>query len=70
MKAGTDPDRVKAIGDSLERMSRTEEFKNYLASEFADPNSFVPLADARKFIQKMLDSVRKEAAEAGLKTAK
>lgn len=70
MKAGTDPDRVKAIGDSLERMSRTEEFKNYLASEFADPDSFVPLADARKFIQKMLDSVRKEAAEAGLKTAK
>ena len=70
MRAGTDPNRVKIIGDSLEKLAGTEDFKRYLASEYADPDSFVPLRDARKFIQKMLDSVRKEAAEAGLKTAK
>ena len=70
VKAGTDPQRVKVIADSLERMSKTPEFKDYLASEFADPESFVSLSDARSFIQRMLDSVRKEASEAGLKTAK
>ena len=42
MKAGTDPARVKVIADSLERMSRTQEFKEYLSSEYADPESFVP----------------------------
>jgi tripartite-type tricarboxylate transporter receptor subunit TctC len=70
MKAGTDPARVKAIGDSLERMSQTAEFKAYLASEYADPGSFVPLAKAHDFLQQMIDSVRKEASEAGLKTSK
>jgi tripartite-type tricarboxylate transporter receptor subunit TctC len=70
MKAGTDPARVKVIADSLERMSQTPEFKAYLTSEYADPDSFMPLSKARTFLQSMLDSVRKEATEAGLKTAK
>ncbi len=69
MKAGTDPARVKVIADSLEKMSKTAEFKEYLSSEYADPDSFVPASKARQFIQQMLDAVRKEAAEAGLKTA-
>jgi tripartite-type tricarboxylate transporter receptor subunit TctC len=70
MKAGTPPSRVKVIADSLERMSRTPEFKAYLASEYADPASFVPLSKARGFLQQMIDSVRREASEAGLKAAK
>ena len=70
MKAGTDPARVKVIADSLERMSQTAEFKAYLASEYADPDSFMPLSKARGFLQQMLDSVRKEASEANPKAAK
>jgi len=69
MKAGTDPARVKVIADSLEKMFKTAEFKEYLSAEYADPNSFVPVSKARPFIQQMIDSVRQEAAEGGSKAA-
>jgi tripartite-type tricarboxylate transporter receptor subunit TctC len=68
MKAGTDPQRVKVISDALTKMSRTPEYQAYLKEEFAAPNSFVPASEARQYLQKMLDGVRKEAASAGLKT--
>jgi tripartite-type tricarboxylate transporter receptor subunit TctC len=68
MKAGTDPQRVKVISDALTKMSRSPEYQAYLKDEFAAPNSFVPASEARQYLQKMLDGVRKEAASAGLKT--
>lgn len=68
MKAGTDPQRVKTISDALTKLSATPEYQAYLKDEFAAPNSFVPAADARPFLQKMLDVVRKEAVSAGMKT--
>jgi tripartite-type tricarboxylate transporter receptor subunit TctC len=68
MKAGTDPQRVKVISDALSKMSHTPEYQAYLKDEFAAPNSFVPASEARQYLQKMLDVVRKEAVSAGLKT--
>jgi len=68
MKAGTDPQRVTVISDALTKMSRTPEYQAYLKDEFAAPNSFVPASEARQYLQKMLDGVRKEATSAGLKT--
>ncbi len=68
MKAGTDPQRVKIISDALTRLSKTPEYQAYLNDEYAAPDSFVPASEARPYLQKMLDQVRKEATSAGLKT--
>ena len=68
MKTGTDPQRVKTISDALTKMSRTAEYQAYLKEEFAAQDSFVPASEARQYLQKMLDGVRKEAVSAGMKT--
>lgn len=68
MKAGSDPQRVKTISDALTKIAATPEYQAYLKDEFAAPNSFVPASEARQFLQKMLDVVRKEAVSAGMKT--
>ena len=68
MKAGTDPQKVKIISDALTKLSKTPEYQAYLRDEYAAPDSFVPASEARPYLQKMLDQVRKEATSAGLKT--
>lgn len=68
MKAGTDPQKVKVISDALTKLSKTPEYQAYLKDEYAAPDSFVPASEARQYLQKMLDQVRKEATSAGLKT--
>ncbi len=67
MKAGTDPQRVKTISDALIKMSRTPEYQAYLKDEMAALDSFVPASEARQYLQKMLESVRREEASAGIK---
>lgn len=67
MKAGTDPQRVKVVGDALARMAKTPEYQAYLKSELAAPDSFVPAKDAGRYMQQELDALRKEAAVAGMK---
>jgi len=63
MRAGTDPARVQVIANALAKMAASDEYKAYLKGEWAAPDSFVPAKDARAYIQKTLDNVRKEAAE-------
>ncbi len=63
-RAGTDAALIQVLANALERMAASEEYKNYLRSEMAAPDSFVPARNARAYIQKTLDNVRKEAAEA------
>lgn len=64
MRTGTDPARVEVIAKALEKMAATDEYKAYLKGEWAAPDSFVPSKNARAYIQKTLDNVRKEAADA------
>ena len=63
-RAGTDPERVRVLATALERMAASDEYRQYLRGEYAAPDSFVPAREARAYIQKTLDNVRKEAAEA------
>ena len=63
-RAGTDPERVRVLATALEKMAASEEYRQYLRGEYAAPDSFVPAREARAYIQKTLDNVRKEAAEA------
>ena len=60
-RAGTDPKRVKVISDALAKAAATQEYKDYLADQYADANSFVPADRARAFLEKELQSMRKFA---------
>lgn len=61
MKKGTDPQRVKVISDALAKAAATQDYKDYLKDQYADPNSFVPADRARAFLEKELQSMRKFA---------
>jgi tripartite-type tricarboxylate transporter receptor subunit TctC len=60
-RAGTDAKRVKVISDALAKAAATQEYKDYLADQYADANSFVPAERARAFLEKELQSMRKFA---------
>ena len=60
-RAGTDPKRVKVISDALAKAAATKEYKDYLADQYADANSFVPADGARAFLEKELASMKKFA---------
>ena len=61
LKAGTDPKRVKVISDALAKAAATKDYKDYLADQYADANSFVPAARARAFLQGELKAMQKFA---------
>lgn len=61
VRAGTDPKRVKVISDALAKAAATQDYKDYLADQYADANSFVPAEQARAFLEKELQSMRKFA---------
>lgn len=60
-RAGTDAKRVKVISDALAKAAATQEYKDYLADQYADANSFVPAERARAFLEKELASMKKFA---------
>ena len=60
-RAGTDPKRVKVISDALAKAAATKDYKDYLADQYADANSFVPAARARAFLQGELKAMQKFA---------
>jgi putative tricarboxylic transport membrane protein len=66
VKAGTPPDRVKLLADELRKVAQTAEYKAYLKNQYADPNSYVPMAGARKFMDAWLSEAKKFRAEAGM----
>jgi tripartite-type tricarboxylate transporter receptor subunit TctC len=69
LKAGTDPQRVKVIADAITKMAATQDFKDYLKDQMAAPDSFVSAQAAPKYMQGVLEALRREAAAAGMKVA-
>lgn len=67
MRGGTDPKRAQIVADAIARFAGTPEYKKYLAEEWADPQSFVPMSAAPKHFERTLDALRREAATAGMK---
>ncbi len=61
MRAGTDAARVKVISDALAKAAATEDYKAYLADQYADPASFIPAAGALDFLRGELGKMRKFA---------
>jgi tripartite-type tricarboxylate transporter receptor subunit TctC len=62
VRAGTPPERVKALSDALAKAAATPEFKKFLEDQFADPDSFVAGPDAGAFVKAQLDDMKKAMA--------
>ena len=59
VKAGTDPDKVKAMSESLDKVAAMPQYKTYLEKEAAIMDSYVPAKNAVAFMQGELDAMRK-----------
>lgn len=58
LRAGTDPAKVKRLADALAKVTTEPSFKAYLAQQYADPHSFVPMAKTRAFMAAWLAQAR------------
>lgn len=61
VRAGTPPDRLKVLSDALAKIAQTPEYKNFLESQFAAPDSFADSAKAPQFIEEQLQEMKKIA---------
>ena len=50
-KAGADPRRLEALSASLGRFAATPEFAAYLRDQYAQPDSYIPMKDAQRFLE-------------------
>jgi tripartite-type tricarboxylate transporter receptor subunit TctC len=66
VKAGTDPAIVKKLADELAKVAHTPEYQAYLKSQYADPNSYVPMDKARVFMDDWLKQAKKFRAETSM----
>ena len=65
VKAGTDPQRVKAISDALARVYADKEYAEFLKMSLASEDSYVPAKDASAFMQGEFETVRKVLSATG-----
>lgn len=61
VRSGTPADRVEALSNALAKAAATDEYKQFLEAQFADPNSFLDASKAGDFIEKQLDEMKKLA---------
>ena len=64
MRAGSEPAHVKRMTECIDRVARSQDFRKYLDDELAFPDSYIPAAQAGKFIEQQLALI-----EGGLKKA-
>jgi len=66
VKAGTDPQKVKVLADALAKVAASDDYKQYLVDQYADPKSYLPASEAQGFLSNELANMKKFAKEAGL----
>jgi tripartite-type tricarboxylate transporter receptor subunit TctC len=54
VKGGTPADRVKLLSDTMAKVAATDEYKKFLAEQYAASDSFVPADRAVAFLQAQL----------------
>lgn len=59
VRTGTEPARLRALGASLERFSKTDAYAGYLRDQYALPDSFVGLERADALVRSELAQMRK-----------
>ena len=57
VRAGTDPSRVKALSDALEKVASLPEYRQFLKATGAAEDSYVPGRDAGAFLQRRLEAL-------------
>jgi tripartite-type tricarboxylate transporter receptor subunit TctC len=67
-KAGTDPERLRLLSESVERFANSTEYRKFIDQQMALPDSFIPAKPAQAFLQGELDSSRKLLALYGVKS--
>jgi putative tricarboxylic transport membrane protein len=65
VKAGTPPDRVKVLSDMLAKCAATDEYRKFLADQYADPDSFIPADRAGAFLQAQLGDMKAAIGKKG-----
>jgi tripartite-type tricarboxylate transporter receptor subunit TctC len=66
VKGGTDPKIVKKLADALAEAVRDPEYVAFLKDQYADPDSFVPVAGARAFFDGQLKILKQLIASSGV----
>jgi tripartite-type tricarboxylate transporter receptor subunit TctC len=59
VRAGTDPSKVKALSDSLEKLANLPEYHQFLNATGAAEDSYVPARNADAFLQSRLEVLKK-----------
>ncbi|HYC13997.1 MAG TPA: tripartite tricarboxylate transporter substrate binding protein [Stellaceae bacterium] len=67
VKAGTSPEIIKRLSDSLGKVAQTAEYKKYLEDQYADPDSYMPADKANEYMAKWLEKSHKIADESAHK---
>jgi tripartite-type tricarboxylate transporter receptor subunit TctC len=62
VRAGTPPEVVKKLSDSLAKVFASPEYKKFLEDQYADPNSFEDASKAPAFVKEQLDDMKKTMA--------
>lgn len=58
VKAGTPPEIVKLLADELAKVAHSAEFGAYLKNQYADPGSYVPMDQARQYMDNWLQQAK------------
>lgn len=61
VRSGTPEDRVEALSNGLAKVAATDEYKEFLEAQFADPNSFLDASKADDFVKQQLEEMKKLA---------
>jgi tripartite-type tricarboxylate transporter receptor subunit TctC len=62
VRAGTPPDIVKKLSDTLAKVAEMPEYKKFLQDQYGAADSFVDHSKATKFIDEQLDDMKKTMA--------
>ena len=70
VKKGTDPKQVKVLEDAIAKIAASQQYKDFLKTQYGDPDSYMPGNQAFKFLEGWLDDARKVMKLTGMKQAK
>jgi len=66
VKGGTDAKIVKKLADALAEAVKDPEYAAYLKDQYADPNSFVPAAKTKAYLDNELKAMKELIASSGV----
>ncbi|MGH6815622.1 MAG: tripartite tricarboxylate transporter substrate-binding protein, partial [Hyphomicrobiaceae bacterium] len=59
VRAGTPPERLKVLSDTLVKISQSAEYRKFLQDQFAEPDSFIDVSKATQFVKEQFDDMKR-----------